>query len=95
MLQTPAREILFCICPYLPILFVGPPNFCIALEQLKVSPKFSPGNHIIVVFSRVKYRREILAESALPRRQIDPPADLCFLIGWLAHHNGWLADLNG
>ena len=26
---------------------------------------------------------------------LDPLADLFFLIGWLTHHNGWLADLNG
>ena len=27
--------------------------------------------------------------------RLDPLADLFFLIGWLTHHNGWLADLNG
>jgi len=26
---------------------------------------------------------------------VDALADLFFLIGWVTHHNGWLADLNG
>jgi len=32
--------------------------------------------------------------SALLQIALDLLADLFFLIGWLIHHNGWLADLN-
>jgi len=33
------------------------------------------------------------ADSSLSVR-LDPLADLFFLIGWLTHHNGWLAHVN-
>jgi len=33
--------------------------------------------------------------SRIQSYDLDLLADLFFLIGWLTHHNGWLAHLNG
>ena len=37
----------------------------------------------------------LFASMFCPLVSVDPLADLFFLIGWLTHRNGWLADLNG